>query len=95
MGTHLLLDGRLMSNEASFHDMIDKAARSAGFHGYGRNLDSLRDILTGFLETPVEVRWINAAAARTALGPRFERIAEVFRDAANDLRADFRFEIAA
>ena len=95
MGTRLLLDGRLMSSEADLHDMIDEAARAIAFQGYGRNLDALSDVLTGFLEAPVEVRWINAAAAQTALGPRFERIVAIFEDASAKLGAGFLFEIAA
>jgi ribonuclease inhibitor len=93
MGTQLLLDGRSISSEADFHDVIDKAARAVGFEGYGRNLDALWDVLTGFLETPVEARWINAAQARTGLGPRFEEIVSIFREADRELGNDFRFEM--
>jgi ribonuclease inhibitor len=93
MGTQILLDGRSMVSEADFHDVIGGAARAAGLEGYGRNLDALWDVLTGFLPLPVEVRWTNGRAARAALGPRFDRLLEVFKDASEELGRNFEFEI--
>jgi RNAse (barnase) inhibitor barstar len=77
----LVLDGGSMDGEAAFHDVIDRAALDAGFEGYGRNLDALWDVLTNILPTPVEISWVNTTAARAAIGPRFDRIVQVLREA--------------
>ncbi|HYI63568.1 MAG TPA: barstar family protein [Allosphingosinicella sp.] len=90
----LLLDGRSIRSEALFHDVIDRAALSAGFDGYGRNLDALWDVLTAILPIPVEVRWTDSDASRQAIGPRFDMLVQVMRDAEKELGpADFRLRV--
>ena len=93
MTTKLVLDGNAIDSEADFHDMIDRAARSAGFAFYGRNLDALWNVLTAILPQPVEVRWLNAESCRVALGDRFERILAVFRDAEDELGSAFQLRL--
>ncbi|HEX8579407.1 MAG TPA: barstar family protein [Allosphingosinicella sp.] len=92
MGSELLLDGRSMASEADLHDVIDRAAREVGFGGYGRNLDALWDVLTGFLELPVQVRWVNARFNH-AWGLRYDKIVRIFEDAERELGTEFKFEI--
>jgi ribonuclease inhibitor len=92
MGTQLFLDGRSLRSAADLHDVIDQAARDVGFVGYGRNLDALWDVLTGFLELPVRVRWVNAGGNR-AWGANYGKIVKIFEDADCELGADFTFEL--
>ena len=91
-GTQLLLDGRSLTSEADFHDAIDLAAREVGFVGYGRNLDALRDVLTGFLLLPVHVRWVNADCNR-AWGSSYDKMVSIFEEAHQRFGAEFTFEI--
>ena len=93
MTTLLVLDGNAIESEADFHVVIDRAARLAGFEGYGRNLDALWDVITAVLPQPVEVHWLYADAFRAALGDRFERITSVFRDAEAELGSSFRLTV--
>jgi ribonuclease inhibitor len=91
-GTQLLLDGRSLTSDADFHDAIDHAARGVGFLGYGRNLDALWDVLTGFLVLPVQVRWDNAGLNQ-AWGPSYKKIVRVFEEAHERFGAEFTIEI--
>ena len=93
MTTEIILHGSAIENEADFHDAIDRAARSAGFVGYGRNPDALWDVITAILPPPVDVRWHNVDACRDVLGNRLERIIAVFRDAERERGSSFRFTI--
>jgi ribonuclease inhibitor len=92
METQLHFDGRSLSSEADFHDAIDRAAREVGFVGYGRNLDALWDVLTGFLALPVRVRWVNSGLNRS-WGQRYDKIVGIFEDAHERFGADFTFEM--
>jgi ribonuclease inhibitor len=49
---------------------------------FGRNLDALFDALTAELPGPVEIVWPGSAAARAALGPDYDRLLAVLREAA-------------
>ena len=90
----IVLDGSSIRSEAAFHDAIGEAARDAGFEGYGRNLDALQDVLTGILPLPIDFRWVRIERARGAIGPRFERLVQVLRDAEAELdSAQFRLEL--
>ncbi|MFC5404566.1 barstar family protein [Cohnella soli] len=46
---------------------------------YGRNLDALWDCVTGYLPTPLTIRWIGDSENEE----RYSGIVEVFRDAAD------------
>ncbi|HYI48241.1 MAG TPA: barstar family protein [Allosphingosinicella sp.] len=90
----LILDGKEIGSEAAFHDVIDKAARSVGFKGYGRNLDALEEVLAAILPAPVSIRWVNADRSRTAIGARFDKLIDVMTDAETELGTDqFRFSL--
>lgn len=45
---------------------------------YGRNLDALWDCLTGYVESPLTIRWI----ADSEQGERYAAILELFQEAA-------------
>jgi len=48
---------------------------------FGRNLDALWDALTTELPGPIEIVWPDSAAARAALGPDYDRLLAVLREA--------------
>ena len=90
----ILLDGREIRTESDFHNLIDETARRAGFPCYGRNLDALWDILTGILPPPLKVHWVHSDLSRAALGPRFDELLDVFRDAEVELgSAEFQLRV--
>ena len=80
--TELILDGSKMSSEEDFHDQIAAHPETPDF--YGRNLDALHDLLTGFFSSPVLIIWKNADLAQSALGKRYSLILDVMGDAEED-----------
>jgi ribonuclease inhibitor len=64
-------------------DVYDALAQQLGFPAYfGRNLDALRDVLTGEVPGPVEIVWRDGARSHAAMGKAFERLTSVLVDAA-------------
>jgi ribonuclease inhibitor len=87
----LRFDGSTVRSEAAFHDVIDQAAQSIGFVGYGRNLDALWDVLTGILPPPVRIYWSQAGASREAIGRRFNKLVAILHEAERELgRSDMQ-----
>jgi ribonuclease inhibitor len=80
--TELILDGSKMASEEDFHDQVAAHPETPGY--YGRNLDALHDVLTGYFKSPVSIIWKNADLARLALGKRYSHILDVFGDAEED-----------
>jgi ribonuclease inhibitor len=65
---------------------------------YGRNLNALFDVLVGYYESPVEVRWFHADVARKNLGDRFDLILELLADAEKQWQShggSFSYELIA
>ena len=74
------IDAAALSGLDQVHDQL---AADLGFPGYyGRNLDALWDVLTGELEGPARIEIEAAAAGRARLGPDFDRLLEVLKEAA-------------
>ncbi len=73
------IDGRQIKDEEDFHHIIKQVLDFPDF--YGENLDALWDCLTGFIEVPTTVIWMNFKLSRENLGQRAEQIVEVFKDA--------------
>ncbi|WP_145554570.1 barstar family protein [Yersinia canariae] len=74
-----ILDGLLIESEDDFHDAIAKELNLPIW--YGRNLDALWDALTGMVERPVRLVWINSEISRERLS-RYEKIIDLFKDVA-------------
>lgn len=74
----LEVDGRQLRSMHDFHDLI------AGLDGvpefYGRNLDALSDVLTGYIDEPVEIIFRKTSAARETLGTEFSRLVLALQD---------------
>lgn len=78
MAMNLTIDGATVVDEADFHARIREAS---GVEWYGGSLDALFDLLVAVVEPPVLLTLTNAAAARKAIGDRFDRILTVILDA--------------
>lgn len=89
---NVVLDGLLIESEDDFHDLIAKELNLPIW--YGRNLDALWDALTGMVERPVSLVWLNSEISRVRLS-RYEKIIGLFKDVAemdNALGRISRFE---
>jgi ribonuclease inhibitor len=75
-----ILEGSELTDIAAVYDALERQLGLPSW--FGRNLDALRDALTGLVEGPVEIVWRDADRSRAAMGEDFERIAAVLRQAA-------------
>ena len=46
---------------------------------YGKNLDALWDVLTGMVERPLKITWINSEESKKRL-PRYEKIISLLQE---------------
>ena len=75
-----VLDGETLR---TVDEVYDALAAQLGFPAhFGRNLDALRDVLTGEVAGPVEIVWKKGARSHQVMGKAFERLASVLVDAA-------------
>ena len=79
MSKEVFIDGLKIASEMDFHREVAKAMRFLEY--YGNNLDALWDVLSGDLPEQTTLVWCNAARSRTMLGPRFEAIVSVLKQA--------------
>jgi len=73
----LVIDGSRIASEEDLHDVISKGLALPNW--YGRNLDALWDVLTGMVERPLKVIWLNSKQSKMTL-PRYEQILSLFRE---------------
>lgn len=88
------LDGRTILSEAEFHAALAVCLDLGGY--YGRNLNALRDVLTGSVERPVALVWHDADTSRAAMPEQFKAIVAILEEVAAQDRAygwDERFEV--
>ena len=75
----IFLDGRFFTDKAAAHDHLAKRLELPTW--YGRNLDALYDLLTGYVR-PCHVVVIHRAQLLAQLGGYGESLLETLRDAA-------------
>jgi ribonuclease inhibitor len=91
MGFSLELDGKDIQSANAFHKAVTEAS---GIGWYGQNLNALWDLLTGLVERPVSIRWINARLSAAAMGEDYTRIVSVIVDAITEFDDDdIKFEL--
>ena len=91
----LIIAGLKIQSEEEFHRVIEAGFDLPGW--YGRNLDALWDVMTGMVERPSKIIWINADLSREKL-PHFEQIVSLLceveeRDKADNMAERFVFEM--
>ncbi|MCL1043679.1 barstar family protein [Shewanella marisflavi] len=81
--TSIIIDGHEFKNKQEFHKLIKLKLDLPDY--YGENLDALWDCLTGEIELPTSITWINFESSLKFLGEDATNIASVFEDAAVEL----------
>ena len=76
----VVLDGRNIQSKAAFFQAF--AAIDGVPDGMDDNVDALWDAITGHIEKPVELTWINAEDSRRTMGLDFRMILAVLQEAA-------------
>ena len=79
----IIIDGQDFSTEEEFHILIKEKMDFPDY--YGKNLDALWDLLTGYIELPISITWINYKRSLDIIGTNVEAIAKVFEDASHEL----------
>lgn len=78
MSRELIIDGSLIKDEKSFHDVVANVFSFPDY--YGRNLDAFWDCISGAIDTDILVVWKNHKASEAVLGDKFESIIGLFKD---------------
>ena len=76
--TDLVLDGAKMRSLDDLHEQVARHPETPEI--FGRNLDALSDVVSGFYSPPNRVIWFNADLARQALGNDFDRVLKIFEE---------------
>ena len=76
----VIIDGAVINSAQKFHDFV---ADVFDLPYYGANGNALWDVLTGSIERPVHVKWVNARLSRQGMGAEeFDRLSGLLRKAA-------------
>jgi RNAse (barnase) inhibitor barstar len=84
---HVRVDGRSILSRADFYALVEQVEGTPEW--MGRNLDALFDVLVAIWPKPTLLEWTHAAASGAAMGPDFEIIMGVLRDAVTEPRSQF------
>ena len=89
-GLHLVeIDGRTVLSRADFYSIVDRVHGTPDW--FGHNLDALFDVLVAIWPKPTRLVWSHAAVSSAAMGPDFDILSGVLRDAGNEPRSGFTF----
>ena len=83
------VDGRTILSRADFYALVDRVDGTPDW--FGHNLDALFDVLVAIWPKPTLLVWSHAAISAAAMGPDFEILSGVLRDAENEPRSRFTF----
>lgn len=75
----VILEGKNMLSEANFHAELKSKLELPDY--YGENLDALWDCLTGWVDTPLEVRWNDFYLVKKSLGDYATKTLKLFQEA--------------
>lgn len=85
------LDGAACKTQEELHNQLKEVLHLPDH--YGKNLDALWDCLTGELSLPVELTWVDFQASKGDLGDYAESLQQLFQEAEEELKGQFRFNI--
>ncbi len=87
----VLIDGEQFRTVEEFHQLLREKLAFPEY--YGMNLDALWDCLTGYVEPPLTIKWINFQESEKRLGSNYcAKVIEIFRDAEEEVD-DFQFQV--
>ena len=79
---YVLLDGTEFKDVSATHAVLKEKLELPDY--YGENLDALWDCLTGWIELPLQIKWINYSSSFIYLGEYAEKLKCTFQDAASE-----------
>lgn len=85
------IDGRSVLSRADFYAAVERVEATPDW--MGRNLDALFDVLVAIWPKPTVLEWTHADVSAAAMGPDFEIILGVLRDAQTEPRSRFTVQV--
>ena len=85
------IDGRSVLSRADFYAAIEQVEGTPDW--MGRNLDALFDVLVAIWPKPTVLEWSHAEVSAAAMGPDFEILCGVLRDAVTEPRSQFTLRV--
>ncbi|MGV7116035.1 barstar family protein [Paenibacillus kyungheensis] len=73
------INGEDFSTIAELHQTLQHKLELPEF--YGANLDALWDCLTGMIELPLQIEWLNYNLSRERLGDKADQVLAVLEEA--------------
>lgn len=73
------LNGNVIKDRQQLHDFLKIELQLPD--DYGNNLDALWDCLTGWVQLPLTIQWIDLEASRRHLGEYADQLLELLREA--------------
>lgn len=86
-----MIDGRDFENIEVLHDVLKDKLDFPNY--YGRNLDTLWDCLTGWVDLPLTLVLINFEFSKKFLGSYADDVLEVLLEAQEELEDEFKIII--
>ncbi|MFZ5596902.1 MAG: barstar family protein [Bacillota bacterium] len=84
------VEGKKITSEEKLHDILQEKLGLPDY--YGRNLDALWDFLTGWVDLPLTIEWVNHEESKKLLGDYYDKLLAVLRDAERELKG-FKIEL--
>ena len=85
------IDGRSVLCRADLYAAIEQVQATPDW--MGRNLDALFDVLVANWPKPTVLQWSHAAVSAAAMGPDFDILLGVLRDAQSEPRSRFTLQV--
>ena len=79
----VILNSEEFSNIDELHLLLKKKLKLPEY--YGKTLDALWDCLTGWIELPITVVWLDYEKSRQKIGEYAEKLAGTFQEAEQEL----------
>lgn len=77
------LDSKEFSNINELHSVLKKMLQLPEY--YGENLDALWDCLTGWVNLPITIEWVNYDDAKQKIEEYAEKLLKVFQAAEQEI----------
>lgn len=87
----IVLDGTQFTNKEKLHAILKSALQLPSY--YGNNLDALWDCVTGDIQLPISIEWINFQSSKMLLGDYAEEVLKIFLSASDILEEDFTITV--
>lgn len=79
----VILNGEDFITKEELHSILKSKLELSDY--YGNNLDALRDCLTGWIEVPMTLEWINFEKSKDNLGDYVQKLLEVFKEVQEEI----------